>query len=73
MPRPISLVSLRSSCPASGGHFRLCYAREEAEWDSTLDRIVAVLECLARQAGISGSAEWSRHRSPLAAATCHNN
>lgn len=43
--------------PASGGYFRLCYARDEVEWDGALDRIVAVLDCLARRTGISGSVD----------------
>jgi aspartate/methionine/tyrosine aminotransferase len=34
--------------PASGGHFRLCYARDEREWTGALDRIVEVLDRLAR-------------------------
>ena len=38
--------------PASGGHFRLCYARDEAEWAQALDRIVGVLGGLARHHGL---------------------
>ena len=34
--------------PASGGHFRLCYARDQAEWTQALDRMVGVLDGLAR-------------------------
>jgi len=39
--------------PGGRGHFRLCYARDEAEWDKALDRIVRVLGDLAREQGIS--------------------
>ena len=35
--------------PSSGGHFRLCYARDEAEWALALDRMVGVLDGLARR------------------------
>jgi aspartate/methionine/tyrosine aminotransferase len=35
--------------PGGNGHFRLCYARDEAEWDKALDRIVRVLGDLARE------------------------
>ena len=34
--------------PSGSGHFRLCYARDEREWDDALDRIVATLTGLAR-------------------------
>ncbi len=30
------------------GHFRVCYARDEREWDGALDRIVAVLKRISR-------------------------
>jgi aspartate/methionine/tyrosine aminotransferase len=33
--------------PASGGHFRVCYARDETEWTQALDRMVDVLDGLA--------------------------
>jgi aspartate/methionine/tyrosine aminotransferase len=38
--------------PASGGHFRLCYARDETEWALALDRMVGVLDGLARRHGL---------------------
>ncbi len=38
--------------PASGGHFRLCYARDQAEWTQALDRMVGVLDGLARHHGL---------------------
>jgi aspartate/methionine/tyrosine aminotransferase len=38
--------------PASGGHFRLCYARDEGEWALALDRMVGVLDGLARRHGL---------------------
>lgn len=38
--------------PTSGGHFRLCYARDEAEWKLALDRIVGALDGLARHHGL---------------------
>jgi aspartate/methionine/tyrosine aminotransferase len=38
--------------PASGGHFRLCYARDEAVWALALDRMVGVLDGLARRHGL---------------------
>ena len=33
--------------PRGLGHFRVCYARDEAEWDAALDRMVASLTRLA--------------------------
>jgi len=38
--------------PSSGGHFRLCYARDETEWTLALDRMVGVLDGLARRHGL---------------------
>jgi aspartate/methionine/tyrosine aminotransferase len=38
--------------PTSGGHFRLCYARDEVEWTLALDRIVGALGGLARRYGL---------------------
>jgi aspartate/methionine/tyrosine aminotransferase len=38
--------------PSSGGHFRLCYARDEVEWKLALDRMVGVLDGLARRRGM---------------------
>ncbi len=35
--------------PTAGGHFRLCYARDERQWAIALDRIVEVLSGLARR------------------------
>lgn len=40
--------------PAGAGHFRVCYARDEAEWTAALDRMVVVLDGLAKQAGLPG-------------------
>ena len=34
------------------GHFRICYARDEKEWTRALDRMVAVLDGLARERGL---------------------
>ncbi|WP_299977743.1 aminotransferase class I/II-fold pyridoxal phosphate-dependent enzyme [Desulfobacula sp.] len=36
------------------GHFRLCYARDENEWSSALDRMVGVLNALAVERGLEG-------------------
>ena len=30
--------------PSGVGHFRVCYARDEREWDAALDRMVTVLK-----------------------------
>jgi aspartate/methionine/tyrosine aminotransferase len=38
--------------PTAGGHFRLCYARDEPEWAAALDRIVDVLGRLALRQGL---------------------
>ena len=35
-------------------HFRVCYARDEREWAAALERIVGVLDRLARAAGLPG-------------------
>ncbi|MDB6082761.1 MAG: Aspartate aminotransferase, partial [Gammaproteobacteria bacterium] len=32
------------------GHLRLCYARDEGEWASALERIIAVLKCFGLEA-----------------------
>jgi aspartate/methionine/tyrosine aminotransferase len=49
------LVSPGYQFGANGcNHFRLCYARDEQEWASALDRIVAVLDRFARAAGLPG-------------------
>ncbi|RZN35808.1 aspartate aminotransferase [Bradyrhizobium sp. Leo121] len=37
--------------PASGGHFRVCYARDETEWSSALDRTVRTLDTLKKRRG----------------------
>lgn len=42
--------------PASGGHFRMCYARDETIWAAALDRIVGVLDGLAAQQGLQAAA-----------------
>ena len=39
--------------PSSGGHFRMCYARDETIWSDALDRIVSVLERLGVESGLS--------------------
>ncbi|MEM7200997.1 MAG: aminotransferase class I/II-fold pyridoxal phosphate-dependent enzyme [Planctomycetota bacterium] len=38
--------------PSGKGHFRLCYARDEAEWEAVLGRITATLARLAAAAGV---------------------
>lgn len=38
--------------PGNEGHFRVCYARDEAIWASALDRMVEVLDKLARERGL---------------------
>jgi aspartate/methionine/tyrosine aminotransferase len=38
--------------PQSGGHFRVCYARDEVEWSRALDRMVTVLDRLAAEVGL---------------------
>ena len=38
--------------PRGHGHFRVCYARGEQEWAAALDRMTAVLDRLARAAGL---------------------
>lgn len=38
--------------PGAGGHFRLCYARDEAEWIAALERMTGVLDRLARPKGL---------------------
>jgi aspartate/methionine/tyrosine aminotransferase len=40
--------------PSGAGHFRVCYARDEAQWAEALDRMVGVLDTLAVQAGLPG-------------------
>jgi aspartate/methionine/tyrosine aminotransferase len=35
------------------GHFRMCYARDEVLWAAALERIVEVLQALAREVGLS--------------------
>ena len=35
--------------PGNEGHFRVCYARDEAIWAAALDRMVDVLDGLARE------------------------
>jgi aspartate/methionine/tyrosine aminotransferase len=37
-----------------GGHFRLCYARDEQLWAAALDRMLVVLDRLGRDAGLPG-------------------
>jgi aspartate/methionine/tyrosine aminotransferase len=41
------------------GHFRICYARDEAEWDLALDKIVACLTRLASKAGTASELQVS--------------
>lgn len=38
--------------PGQEGRFRVCYARDEDEWSSALDRMVSVLKDMARIAGL---------------------
>lgn len=40
--------------PGGAGHFRVCYARDEIEWEQALERIVGVLDGLALQAKLPG-------------------
>ncbi|MBH0008693.1 pyridoxal phosphate-dependent aminotransferase [Salinibacterium sp. SWN1162] len=40
--------------PRGSGHFRVCYARDEAEWAGALERMVVCLTGLANGAGIFG-------------------
>lgn len=46
--------------PASDGHFRLCYARDEGEWAHALDRVVGVLDRFATQQGLAAGASGER-------------
>lgn len=39
--------------PSGSGHFRVCFARDEAEWALALDRMIAVLDGLATQKGLA--------------------
>jgi aspartate/methionine/tyrosine aminotransferase len=39
--------------PGSAGRFRICYARDEAEWSAALDRMVDVLAGLAGDRGVA--------------------
>lgn len=38
--------------PDNDGHFRVCYARDEATWEAALDRMVSVLDKLATARGL---------------------
>jgi aspartate/methionine/tyrosine aminotransferase len=40
--------------PTAGGHFRVCYARDEQQWASALDRMLEVLDKLSRRTRASG-------------------
>lgn len=40
--------------PSGSGHFRVCYARDEAEWSVALERMVGVLDKFAVAAGLPG-------------------
>lgn len=39
--------------PTGVGHFRVCYARDEAEWAIALDRMVASLSAIAARQGVT--------------------
>lgn len=39
--------------PAGVGHFRVCFARDEAQWEEALGRIVAVLNALGKERGVA--------------------
>lgn len=39
--------------PSANGHFRVCYARDERSWAERLERIVQVLDDLARQRAVA--------------------
>jgi aspartate/methionine/tyrosine aminotransferase len=39
--------------PAGVGHFRVCFARDEAQWSEALDRMVDVLTALGHEQGVA--------------------
>ena len=39
--------------PAGVGHFRVCFARDEAQWEEALGRMVMVLEALGKERGVA--------------------
>ena len=39
--------------PAGVGHFRVCFARDEAQWEEALGRIVTVLNALGEERGVA--------------------
>ena len=39
--------------PSGAGYFRVCYARDEQEWESALERIITVLDHFGVQAGLA--------------------
>lgn len=43
--------------PHASGHFRVCYARDEQQWDRALDRVITVLDHLAHKHGLPPSTD----------------
>jgi aspartate/methionine/tyrosine aminotransferase len=39
--------------PAGVGHFRVCFAREETEWNHALGQMVDVLKALGKEQGLA--------------------
>jgi bifunctional pyridoxal-dependent enzyme with beta-cystathionase and maltose regulon repressor activities len=39
--------------PAGVGHFRVCFARDEAQWEEALERMVTVLNTLGQERGVA--------------------
>jgi aspartate/methionine/tyrosine aminotransferase len=39
--------------PTGVGHFRVCFARDEAQWEQALERMVAVLSALGKERGLA--------------------
>jgi aspartate/methionine/tyrosine aminotransferase len=40
--------------PSGKGHFRVCFARDEEQWSHTMEKMVQVLDDLAKNAGLPG-------------------
>jgi bifunctional pyridoxal-dependent enzyme with beta-cystathionase and maltose regulon repressor activities len=39
--------------PTGVGHFSVCFARDEAQWEEALERMVAVLSVLGKERGLA--------------------
>jgi AcrR family transcriptional regulator len=39
--------------PAGVGHFRVCFARDEAQWEEAVGRMVTVLDALGQERGVA--------------------